>query len=130
MNDYRRDNNRNFSFEERDLDLILNGTSEKTREILDIAKKFTEKYSVTQNQLRKLYDLIIDLPEDKNPRKKIAKVIIMLEYAKNRKSINNNFATELNKLLEKVLDNAEDNNKIKNFVDFMEALVAYSKGKR
>jgi CRISPR type III-A-associated protein Csm2 len=110
-----------------DCNLILNSGLEKTEEILEMVEKFSssKETKVSPSQLRDLYDVALKLKE--NPSKVlIAKLIIKMEYAYKRKNIEKQFYDEIKKLLNTLLKNF-DEKKANNFVDFMEALIAYSK---
>src|SRR3989344_5048778 len=132
--DYQKQSSqRNGDFPSKlDVNLILNTKSEDTERFLGKAEQFTEEVinpknsKISTNQLRDLYELILTLKEKdcENPKRQIAKILIKLEYAYRRGNLNSNFYEELKNLLENLLRQPEST-KIKNFVDFMEAVVAY-----
>lgn len=112
-----------------DVNLILSSGEENTEPFLKEADRFAKNSGITTNQLRDLYDLILDLKQNGNdlPKRQIAKILIKLEYAFRRRNIPNDFYYGIKPVLEALLRNSDDKSKITNFVDFMEAVVAYSK---
>jgi len=112
-----------------DWDIVLEG--KKTEDILNMAEKLaTNKLTkVSASQLRGIYDSILELKEqkeDKEKRKHCGKILIKLVYAKNRNNIPKEFYKKLEEPLKKFVG-GQELDKIQNFVDFMEAVVAYSK---
>ena len=130
----RRSVQRNeISVSERlDVGLILDSGMEKTEDFIKEAENFASDPKITTNQLRDLYDLVIilrDIPAD-SAKRQIAKILIKLEYAYRRQSIKSQeFYNKFKHLLETLLKSSDDKKKVRNFIDFMEAVVAYSKDK-
>ena len=107
--------------------LILDSGMESTEDFLNEARSFAFNSKISANQLRDLYDLILELRNPSEPKRKIAKILIKLEYAFRRKNVQEEFYYGIKPVLETLLKNSNDLQKIKNFIDFMEAVVAYSK---
>ena len=123
---------RNSELMNLDADLILNSGLEDTEKFLKHAEEFALKSGISTNQLRDLFDLIRPLKDnsDVKAKQQIAKILIKLEYAFRRKSILPPFYFPIKPVLELLLKSSDDAKKRGNFVDFMEAVVAYSKDKK
>lgn len=117
-----------------DWNIILKAKGKDMEIFLDQAKclvKNCRKPDLSSSQLRDMWDLIKELKEmekEDEIKKRIAKCIIKLEYAKKRNNIPKIFYENLFYVLNnKFLKEDIEKEKINNFVDFMEAVVAYSK---
>lgn len=86
-----------------------------------------ERQKETPNQIRNFYDdLILTIKEDETAKSDIGRLKIMLAYAKGRKNIKTTFFENMNALSEGLMKNPSKN-RIKNFKNFLEAYVAYTK---
>ncbi len=109
-----------------DVNKILESREEDMKTILQYAED-VGKSGPSTSQLRNLYEPIKKLSSSQRPRKDVAKIILMLEYANKRNALNSKeFYLNMKKLLDQLLERAEDEKKRQNFTDFMEAVIAYS----
>lgn len=108
---------------------VLEGEDQK--KILEEAKNLVKDCkNLSASQLRSIWDLIRELKEldeENEIKRRIAKCIIKLEYAVKRNNIPKTFYKNLSFVLNKFLEKNIEKKEIDNFVDFMEAVVAYSK---
>ena len=111
------------------IEYALNKGPSAGNEWIDKVKKIANVYKISSSQLRNLYDIVVELDpnEETENKKKLVKLRIMIAYAKNRKNIDLRFADNLDSIVKKILEDAKPE-KIEKFKQFMEALVAFSKG--
>jgi len=125
------DQNQKFELDEEKWKTILDGKDVKT--ILEYARKFAGTSGVKSTQLRSFYDLFRELKEKKKEeeiKRHIGKILIKLEYAQRRKNISGCFYRGLVIQLNKILDEGLDEKQKENLINFMEAVVAYTKTKQ
>lgn len=107
-------------------DLLSNNKLKFLEEI----ENFTKNINITSNQLRNLYDIVVNMniEDSKDVEKKLLKLRITLEYAYRRETIkDNNFYYCMKEAIEDTLQNSKDLNKVNNFLQMFESIVAYSK---
>lgn len=112
-----------------DIDKILNLKSEDYNVFIEDARKFADNDNTTPNQIRNFYDDMICPLKNKegvNLISDIGKIRIMLAYAKGRNNISETFYKNLDNFCNKLMINMSKD-RLKRFVDFMEAFVAFNK---
>ena len=125
------DQNQKFELDEEKWKTILDGKDVKT--ILEYARKFADDRKVKPTQLRGFYDLFRELKEkteEEEIKKHVGKILIKLEYARGRNNISGRFYKGLAIQLNKILDEGLDERQKENLINFMEAVVAYTKTKQ
>ena len=116
-----------------DIEDILNKKQEDYLDFIEKAKNFAKESRENANQIRNFYDgMIIPLKEksedsDMNKQMEIlAKLKIMLAYARGRKNVKDVFYKNMDGFCNALMKNCTTE-RIKRFVEFMEAFVAYNK---
>ena len=117
----------------KELISIMDLLGSNNKEFLKRVEKFTENLEVTTNQLRNLYDIIVDMDcenkDDVNQR--LLKLRILLEYSHRRELLgkkNNSFYICMKELIEDMLDEQKrDQKKVEKFLQLFEAIIAYTK---
>ncbi|MCX8178349.1 MAG: type III-A CRISPR-associated protein Csm2 [Candidatus Aenigmarchaeota archaeon] len=107
--------------------------SEDPKEFIEHLESLKNKLgNSTKSQIRKFYDEICNIKEDNledqnKIKSHVAKLMIMLKYAENRKVIDNRFSRQTMRLLEHIMDNPKKSN-YERFRKFFEGLLAYYGG--
>ncbi|MCW1300803.1 MAG: type III-A CRISPR-associated protein Csm2 [Candidatus Parvarchaeota archaeon] len=99
----------------------------------DDPEKFLEKLKgikfEKKTQLRKFFSEVKKAEEEADTeklKKHIARLIIMLKYAKNKGNIDNNFYTCMNGLLENYLMKNPSKENYEKFIEFLEGVIAFN----
>ncbi|MEM4396938.1 MAG: type III-A CRISPR-associated protein Csm2 [Candidatus Woesearchaeota archaeon] len=110
--------------------LCLDEKKDYLKFIEELEKKI-KSFSITTSQLRKFYDMIFEVSDDANDEEKKAilyRMRILLEYAKGRRTIDENREYKFFKqLIEETMKNID---KFELFKESFEAIVAFSKDKK
>lgn len=103
---------------------------QKTLEMVKLADKVGKghvgKDNVTSTQLRKIYDLIRKASQGDGLSRDLVLVLPQLAYAGGKDRKLERFTKELAKLVETVI-RSNDTEKARHLVEFLEAVIAYSK---
>jgi CRISPR type III-A-associated protein Csm2 len=126
-------NKRNEEIDDKKLVKIRDLLESDKLQFLKEIEEFTRNINITQNQLRNLYDIIVDLNIENTDEidKKLLKLRILLEYAHKRSSIKDKiFYLCMKEVIEDTLKNKNNKNKVNNFLQMFESIIAYSKEER
>ncbi|MEM1988966.1 MAG: type III-A CRISPR-associated protein Csm2 [Candidatus Woesearchaeota archaeon] len=111
---------------------FLNGKEVDYLNYFSSLEKKVNSWNVTKNQIRKLYDIVVDF-KDNGQKSDIVKALyrlrIQLEYSYRRKVIKKeDFYKFMKEMIELVLkDNQEIEKKFQRFMNIFEGIVAFSK---
>jgi CRISPR type III-A-associated protein Csm2 len=123
-------NKRNEEIDNKKLIKIRDLLESDKLQFLKEIEEFTKNINITQNQLRNLYDIIVDLNIENTDEidKKLLKLRIVLEYAYKRSSIKDkNFYLCMKEVIEDTLKNKNNKSKVNNFLQMFESIISYSK---
>jgi CRISPR type III-A-associated protein Csm2 len=100
---------------------------EDPKELINRIKE--QKIDESSSQIRKFFDKTKEIENETNTekiKKHIAKLRILIEYAKNKGTIGTGFYNQITACLEYLMENPESE-KYQKFIEFLEGIIAFSK---
>ncbi|ENN95915.1 CRISPR-associated protein, Csm2 family [Methanocaldococcus villosus KIN24-T80] len=126
----RKKEEKEIVLNDKEIDIILNITSENANKMVEIAEKFAnEILSIPNTKIREFYDYVLKIKENEDWYKKLVLLKPKMAYTYGKET-NKGKKIALKKLhdtFSEIIDRIDNLNKFNNFKTFFEAVIAYHK---